>query len=368
MSQLRASQRFIRSFLIASCLGAVIFAPRLQAAPTPARTATPAPAPVQAKLAVLKRWHIGGDGGWDYLTFDAATKRLFVSRQSRVDVISIDTGTVVGSVTNTQGVHGIAIARELRRGFTSNGAANSVTAFDLDSLQTVREAQIPASNPDAILYDPQSANIYTFNGASNDVTVLDAQSLAVQGRVSLSGKPEFAVNDGAGQIFVNIQSVPGRMAVIDTQSLGLKASWPLVGCDSPTGLAIDRAHHRLFSVCDGKVMVVTDAQSGKQVASVPIGVRPDAAVYDARRALVYSSNGDGTLNVIHQDTPDHYTVIQTLATERGARTMALDQDTGNVYLVTADFGPAPAPTDGSQQNPRPVPIAGTFKVLVVGTP
>jgi DNA-binding beta-propeller fold protein YncE len=325
-------------------------------------------APAQAKLAVLKRFSIGGEGGWDYLTFDATTKRLFVSRQSRVDVISIDTGTVVGSVVGTQGVHGIAIANDLRRGFTSNGVANSVTAFDLDNLQTIREAQVPAQNPDAILYDRQSGNVYTFNGASNDATVLDAQSLAVAGRIPLPAKPEFAASDGGGQIFVNIQSVPGRMAVIDTQSLGLKATWPLAGCDSPTGLAIDRTNHRLFSTCDAKVMVVTDAQSGKQVASVPIGLRPDAAIYDARRALVYSSNGEGTLSVIHQDTPDHYTVIQTLATLRGARTMALDPDTGNVYLVTADFGPAPAPTDGTQQNPRPVPMPGTFKVLVVGTP
>jgi DNA-binding beta-propeller fold protein YncE len=353
---MRAFQRLILSLLISCSLGAALFAPRLQAAPAP------------AKLAVLKRWTIGGDGGWDYLTFDAKTRRLFVSRQSRVDVISIDTGTVVGTVTNTQGVHGIAIAGDMRRGFTSNGRANSVTAFDLDSLQTIQEAEIPASNPDAILYDRQSANVYTFNGASNDVTVLAAQSLAVAGRISLPAKPEFAVDDGNGQIFVNIESVPGRMAVIDTQSLGLKASWPLAGCDSPTGLAIDRAHHRLFSVCDARVMVVTDAQSGKQVAAIPIGLRPDAAIYDARRAIVYSSNGEGTLSVIHQDTPDHYTVIQTLATQRGARTMALDPDTGNVYLVSADFGPAPAPTDGSPQNPRPVPIAGTFKVLVVGTP
>ena len=351
---MRSFPRFILSFLVSSCLAA---------------TASAAPAaPAQPKLAVLKTWAIGGDGGWDYLTFDATTKRLFVSRQSRVDVISIDSGTVVGTVGNTQGVHGIAIANDMRRGFTSNGAANSVTAFNLDNLQTIKEAEIPASNPDAILYDRQSANVYTFNGASTDVTVLDAQSLAVQGRVSLSGKPEFAVNDGAGQIFVNIESVPGRMAVIDTQSMGLKASWPLPGCDSPTGLAIDRVHHRLFSVCDAKVMVVTDAQSGKQVATIPIGLRPDAAVFDARRAMVYSSNGEGTLSVIHQDTPDRYTVIQTLSTQRGARTMALDPDTGNVYLVTADFGPAPAPTDGSQPNTRPVPVAGTFKVLVVGTP
>ncbi len=353
---MRARRRLTLRILVPFSLGVALFAPLAHAAPA------------QANLAIIKRWNLGGEGGWDYLAFNPATKRLFVTRQSRVDIVSVDTGTVVGSIMNTQGVHGIAIANGMRRGFTSNGVANSVTMFDLDSLRTLKEAQIPASNPDAILYDRQSGNVYTFNGASNDVTVLDAQSLAVAGRISLPAKPEFAVSDGNGQVFVNIQSVPGRMAVIDTQSLGLKATWPLAGCDSPTGLAIDREHHRLFSVCDAKVMLVTDAQSGKPVTSIAIGLRPDAAVYDARRALVYSSNGEGTLTVIHQDTPDHYTVVQTLATERGARTMALDPDTGNVYLVTANYASAPPPTDGSEQNPRPVPVAGTFKVLVVGTP
>jgi YVTN family beta-propeller protein len=282
-------------------------------------------------------------------------------------VISVDTGTVVGSIANTQGVHGIALARELRRGFASNGRANSVTAFDLDSLQTLQEAQVPARNPDAILYEGQGSHVFTFNGASNDVTVLDAASLAVAARIPLSDKPEFAASDGNGQIFVNIESKPGRMAVIDSQNLNLKASWELPGCDAPTGLALDRAHHRLFSVCDGKVMVVTNAQSGKQIALVPIGEHPDAAAYDERRALIYSSNGDGTLSVIHQDTPDRYRAIQTLATQRGARTMALDPDSGKVYLVTADYGPPAAPSN-DRPNPRPQPLAGTFVVLVVGTP
>jgi YVTN family beta-propeller protein len=335
-------------------LGATLLASRLQAAAVP------------AKLAVLQRWTVGGEGGWDYLTFDAATKRLFVSRGSRVDVISVDTGTVVGTIHDTQGVHGIALANDLRRGFTSNGRANSVTAFDLDTLQVIQEAEIPARNPDAILYDRKGAHVFTFNGASTDVTVLDAANLSVTTRIALTDKPEFAVSDGKGRIFSNIESDPGRIVVIDSQGLTVSANWTLPGCDSPTGLAIDRVHHRLFSVCDGKVMVVTDSQTGKQVASLPIGEHPDAAAYDPGRALVYSSNGDGTLTVIHQDSPDHYTVIQTLETKRGARTMALDPRTGKIYLVTADFGPPPAPTE-AQPNPRPVPIPGTFVVLVVGT-
>jgi YVTN family beta-propeller protein len=313
----------------------------------------------------LQTWKVGGQGGWDYLTFDPPTKRLFVSRGNRVDVISVDTGTLVGSIPDTQGVHGIALANDLRRGFTSNGRANSITAFDLDTLQAIRQVEIPARNPDAILFDRQGQHVFTFNGASNDVTVIDANTLAVAGRIAVPDKPEFAVDDGDGQIFVNIESDPGVMVVIDSNTLALKANWPLPGCDSPTGLAIDRAYHRLFSVCDGKVMSVTDSQTGKHVASVAIGEHPDAAAYDRRRGLVYSSNGDGTLTVIHQDTADRYRVVQTLATRRGARTMALDPVSGKVYLVTADFGPAPPPTE-AQPSPRPVPIAGSFVVLVVG--
>jgi DNA-binding beta-propeller fold protein YncE len=331
---------------------ALFAAPRAHAAPPP-------------QLAVLQTWKVGGDGGWDYLTFDPETRRLFVSRGTRVDVISVDTGTVVGSIPDTQGVHGIALANDLRRGFSSNGRGNSVTAFDLDSLQVIRQIDVPARNPDAIVYDRQGQHVFTFNGTSKDVTVLDANTFGVAGRIAVPDKPEFAVDDGSGQIFVNIESEPGQMVVIDSTTLALKATWRLPGCDSPTGLAIDRGHHRLFSVCDGKVMAVTDAQTGKHVASIPIGEHPDAAAYDRRRGLVYSSNGDGTLTVIHQDTDDRYSVVQTLATQRGARTMALDPVTGKVYLVTADFGPAPPPTD-AQPAPRPVPIAGSFVVMVVG--
>ena len=365
-----ATSRRLASFLaVASSVGAALFAFQVQAAAAPAKAppAKVAAAPAAPQLAVLQRWTVGGDDGWDYLSFDPTTKQLFVSRHSRVDVISVDTGTVVGSIPNTQGVHGIAIANTLRRGFTSNGTANSVTVFDLDNLHVIKIVDIPARNPDAILFDRESAQVFTFNGSSNDVTVLDANDLSVTARVTLPDKPEFAVNDGEGHVFVNIESDPGRMTVIDNQSFGVKASWNLPGCDSPTGLAIDRVHHRLFSVCDAKVMVVTDSQSGRQVATISIGEHPDAAAYDPARGLVYSSNGDGTLTVIHQDTPDHYTVIQTLATKRGARTMALDPGTGKVYLVSADFGPTPAPTD-DVPNPRPATIPGTFVVLVVGTP
>ena len=316
-------------------------------------------------MAVQQHWKLGGDGGWDYLTMDSAKGRLFISRATRVDVISTESGKLIGSIPDTQGVHGIALAPGLNRGFTSNGRANSVTVFDLDTLKVIQEAKVPGRNPDAILYEPAGKHVFTFNGASKDVTVLDASSLAVLATIPVPDKPEFAAQDGRGQIYVNIESDPGQMVVIDSQKLTVKSTWPLPGCNSPSGLAIDSAHQRLFSVCDGKVMAVTDAVNGKQVALVPIGEHPDAAGYDQKRGIVYSSNGEGTLSVVHQDAADRYSVLQTLPTQRGARTMALDEATGKVYLATADFGPAPA-ASAEQPRPRPALIPDSFVVLVVG--
>ena len=318
-----------------------------------------------AKMEVLQRWKLGGEGGWDYLLADPATARVFISRGARVDVMSSESGKLIGFVPDTQGVHGIALAPGLNRGYTSNGRANSVTVFDLDTLKVIQEAKIPGRNPDAILYEPAAKHVFTFNGASKDVTVLDGSSLGVVATIPVPDKPEFAADDGRGRIFVNIESEPGQIAVIDSAKLAVKSIWPLPGCNSPSGIAIDNAHHRLFSVCDGKVMAVTDTVSGKQVALVPIGEHPDAAAYDEKRAIVYSSNGEGTLSVIHQDSADHYSVADTVATQRGARTMALDGKSGKVFLVTADFGPAPAAT-AAQPHPRPAPIEDSFVVLVVG--
>jgi YVTN family beta-propeller protein len=316
-------------------------------------------------MEVLQRWKLGGDGGWDYLTMDSANKQLFISRGTRVDVVSVESGKLIGSIPDTQGVHGIALAPALKRGFTSNGRANTVTVFDLDTLKVIQEAKVSGRNPDAILYEPSGKHVFTFNGASKDVTVLDATSLAVLATIPVPDKPEFAAQDGRGQIFVNIESDPGQMVVIDTSTLKVKSTWPLPGCNSPSGLAIDRAHRRLFSVCDGKVMAVTDAVSGKQAALVPIGEHPDAAGYDEKRGTVFSSNGEGTLSVVQQDSPDRYSVIQTVPTQRGARTMALDEATDKVYLVTADFGAAPAAT-AEQPHPRPALIPDSFVLLVVG--
>jgi YVTN family beta-propeller protein len=323
-------------------------------------------APADPGMEVVQRWKLGGAGGWDYLTLDSATHRLFISRATRVDVMDTQSGQVVAAIPDTLGVHGIALAPDLHRGFTSNGKADSITVFDLDTLKTIQEVKIPAHNPDAILYEPSGRHVFTFNGKSKDVTVLDASTLAVVATIPVPDKPEFAVDDHAGQIFVNIESEPGQMVAIDSRQLAVKATWPLAGCDSPSGLAMDRAHHRLFSVCDHKVMAITNAENGSSVARVPIGEGPDAAAFDERRSFVLSSNGEGTLTVVREESPDHYRVVEAVKTQRGARTMALDPVNGKVYLVTADFAPAPVATP-EQPHPRPIPVPDTFTVLAVGT-
>jgi YVTN family beta-propeller protein len=315
-------------------------------------------------LAVLQHWQLSGAGGWDYLTLDAAGQRLFISRADHVDVVNTESGKVIGTIQNTQGVHGIALAEDLNRGYTSNGRTDSVTVFDLATLKVVKEVPVSGHNPDAILYEPSGKHVFTFNGRSKDVTVLDATSLAVLATLPVPDKPEFAADDGAGHIFLNIESEPGQMVVIDSRRLTVTATWPLPGCASPSGLAIDRVHRRLFSVCDDKVMAVTDADTGKQVAKVKIGEGPDAAAFDAARGLVYSSNGEGTLSVVRQDSPDRYTVVNSVATKRGARTMAMDSARGKIYLVSADFGPPPAATP-EHPHPRPTPLPNTVTVLVV---
>jgi len=324
------------------------------------------PAPAAARLKVLQRWNLGGDGGWDYLTLDSAARRLFLSRGTRVDVVDTGSGKIVGTIADTKGVHGIALAENLRRGYTSNGKADTVTMFDLDTLKVIKEAAVSGHNPDAILYDASTRHLFTFNGRSKNVTVLDADNLSVIATLPVPDKPEFAVDDAEGRIYVNIESDAGQMVVIDSRKLTIQATWPLPGCASPSGLAIDKAHHRLFSVCDDNVMAITDAATGRQVARVKIGEGPDAAAFDAQRGLVYSSNGDGTLTVVRQESPDRYRVAESVETKVGARTMALDASSGRVYLVSADFGMLPAATP-AQPHPRPAPLPGTFTVLVVGT-
>jgi len=316
-----------------------------------------------ATYSVDARWSLGGSGGWDYLSVDAAAHRLFVTRADHVDVVDIGSGERVGSVQPTQGVHGVALAPALHKGYVSNGRGDSVGVFDLGTLATLKTVPIQGHNPDAIVFDAPSARVLTFNGRSHDATVIDAKTDTPIATIALSGKPEFAVSDGGGRVFVNIED-RAELGVIDTRSAKLVATWPLAGCEEPSGLALDTKKQRLFSVCDNGRLVVTDAKSGRHVAEVAIGQGPDAVAFDAERALVLSSNGeDGTLSVIHQDDADHYSVVATVPTQKSARTLALDPVSHRVFLAAAEFEPAPAPVAG-QPKPRRALKADSFVILV----
>jgi DNA-binding beta-propeller fold protein YncE len=333
----------------------------LSTATAQAADESPLPPP---EYAIAATWALGGAGGWDYLALEASGARLFISRGDRVDVVETASGKLAGSIPNTQGVHGIAFAPELKRGYTSNGRANTVTVFELDTLRTVKEAAVSGTKPDAILYEPQRQHVFTANGASSNLSVLDPQTLEILSTIALPGPPEFMATDGSGSVFVNIETDPGKLVLIDAKALEVKGVWPLTGCANPTGLAIDRVQHRLFSVCDNQVMAVTDSVSGKQVAQVAIGKGPDAAAFDPGLGYVFSSNGaDGTLTIIHQDAPDKYRVITTLSTQASARTMALDQPTHRIFLAAATPGATP-PASAEQPHPRPGMVPGSFVILV----
>ena len=308
----------------------------------------------------LARWNVGGNGGWDYLTLDAPTHRLFVTRSDRVMVLDTRDGSVAGTIPDTDGVHGVAIDRDGGHGFASNGRGNSVTRFDLKSLKVEGVFPVSGTNPDAIVFDKPSGEVWTFNGKSHDATALKSDSGKVVATVALDGKPEFAVSDGQGRIFVNDED-HATIKVIDVAGHRVSATWKLDDCESPSGLALDDASHRLFSVCANGHMAVTDATDGRHVATVPIGLGPDGVVYDAGFHRVYSSNGkDGTLTVVHERDPEHFDVEAAIPTQRSARTIALDPTDHRVYLAAAMFDAAPVPP-----GQRPAMVAGSFSILVV---
>jgi DNA-binding beta-propeller fold protein YncE len=313
---------------------------------------------------VTAHFATAGEGGWDYLTFDAEGRRLFITRATHVQVLDTATGKLLGDIPNTSGAHGVALASDLGIGAISNGKAGSVSLFNLKSLEKTADVKA-GTKPDAILYDAASHLVFAFNGVSHDVTVIDPAKAAAVATIPLPGQPEFGATDLQGHVFVNLED-KSEIAEIDVQHKTVLAHWPLTGCDGPTGLAIDRAHNRLFSVCANQVMTVLDPASGKVVATVPIGKHPDAAAFDSALGLAFSSNGDGTLTVVHQESPDSYKVLQNVPTASGARTLALDPGSHTVYLVTAKFGPAPAAT-AADAHARPTMIPGSFEVLVVGT-
>jgi DNA-binding beta-propeller fold protein YncE len=309
---------------------------------------------------LVKKVKLGGTGGWDYLEVDPATHRLFISRGTHVIVVDPD-GRVLGDIPDTQGVHGIALADEFNKGFTTNGRSSNSTIFDLTSLKVTGDAKTD-KDPDGVIYDPFSKRVFTFNGDANSSTAIDAASGTVAGTVALGGGPEFAATDGKGHIFVNLED-KSSLVKFDAKTLKVESTWPLAPCESPSGLAIDAAHEILVVGCHNKLMTFVDGNSGKVLGTVPIGQGVDATRFDPATGYAFASCGDGTLTIAHEDSPTKFSPVDMIQTQRGARTMAIDYSNHNVYLVSADFGPAPAAT-ADNPRPRPAIIPDTFTLLI----
>ncbi|MFI5317096.1 MAG: YncE family protein [Myxococcota bacterium] len=312
---------------------------------------------------VLRTFELGGDGGWDYLVVEPERHRLFISRVSHVMVVDSESGAIVGDIPGTAGVHGIALAPELGRGFVSNGDAASATIFDLATLAAIGTVKT-GEDPDAILYDPSTKRVFTFNGHSFDTTAIDAASGKVVGTLPLGGRPEFAVADGAGKIFVDIQD-KAEVVAFDAAKLEVLARWPTAPGAQPSGLALDAKRQRLFSGCRSGHLIALDSASGKLLATFPIGRGVDGVAFDAERGLAFASNADGTLSVVREDGPGMFTQLESVTTAEGARTLTLDPKSHLLYLSTAKFEPLP-PRQPGVPPPRPKTVDGTFKVLVVG--
>lgn len=311
---------------------------------------------------VLKSVTLGGDGGFDYLNLDPATGYLWITRGNHLMVVDADAGKIVKDITGLSGIHGTAFVGN--KAYVSEGGANKVSVFDDRSFAKLSEAPT-GTGPDGIMYDDASRRVFAFNGRSGDATAIDTATDKAVGNVALGGKPEAASADGSGTIFTNIEN-KNELAAFDTKTLAIKGHYPLTGCESPSGQAMDVAHSRIFSVCDGGVMTVTDAKSGKVVTTVKIGDGPDAARFDPATGLVFSSNGgSGTLTVVHEDGPDKYTVLDNVPTARGARTMELDPRSHRVFVVSSVMNPAPAAT-ADNPRPRPTVVPGSFRLIVLG--
>jgi len=301
---------------------------------------------------------VSGDDSWDYMVMDNVARRLYISHGTHVVVMDADAYAIIGEIRATEGVHGIALAPELGRGFTTNGGTDTVTIFDLKTLKTIGTAKT-GKRPDAIVYDPASHRVFAFNGDAGSVTVIEAATGSVVGTVELGGDPEFAVADGEGHIYNNLED-KNVVLQIDSRTLKVLKRWPLAPCKSPSGMAIDKQHRRLFVGCENKMMAIMDAGDGHVVATTAIGEGVDANAFDPDTQFAFSANGDGTLTVVHEDSPDTYTVVGNVVTRKGARTMALDQRTHNIFLAAADLGPV------AKGDHWPSVKPGTFVILVVG--
>jgi DNA-binding beta-propeller fold protein YncE len=311
-----------------------------------------------ASYRFLQEIRVGDEGGWDYLSVDAEARLLYVSHATKVVVIDLETNKVVGEIADTPGVHGFAVAHDLGLGFASNGRENKASLVELKSRKTLSKTDT-GENPDAILYVPTTKEVYAFNGRGHSATIFEAKTGKTIATVPLPGKPEFAVFDpSSNRVYNNIED-QNEVVVLDAGTHQIAATWPIAPGESASGMAIDVEHHRIFVVCENKLMLMMDTSSGKIVASVPIGKGVDAASYDDATGLAFSSNGEGNVTIAHEDGPNALRVVQTIATVRSARTMTLDPKTHRIYLSAADLEPTPA-------GERPKPLPGTFRVLVYG--
>jgi YVTN family beta-propeller protein len=318
----------------------------------------------QESYKFLNEIPIGGEGGWDILTIDSAASRLYLSHATKVVVVDLNKNAGVGEIADTPGVHGFVPVPELLRGFSSNGKESKSSVVDLKTLKTVSKIET-GPNPDAITYEPQRVEVYIFNHTGNSVTVIDAKQAKVVATIPLGGGPEFAVADAnAGRVYCNIED-KSEVAVIDAAKHEVIARWSVAPGTEPSGIALDAVHHRLFTTCHNKMMAMLDTETGKVIATVPIGAGVDGCAFDDATRLAFASCGDGTATIAKEETPDKLTVVQTLKTERGARTMALDSKTHRIYLPSAQFQPAPSPSLGASPG-RPIIVPNTLKLLVYG--
>jgi YVTN family beta-propeller protein len=307
---------------------------------------------------------IGGEGGWDILTIDSAAGRLYLSHATKVVVVDLNKNAVVGEIADTPGVHAFVPVPEVGRGFSSNGKESKSSVVDLTTLKTVSKIDTGQS-PDAIVYEPRHGEVYVFNHRGNSATVIDAKTATVSATIELGGSPEFAaVDEGAGRVYCNLED-KSEVAVIDSTKHEVVARWPVAPGEEPSGIALDAAHHRLFAGCNNKMMIMLDTATGKVVGNVPIGAGVDSCAFDDASQFAFASCGDGTTTIAKEETPQKLTVVQTLKTERGARTMALDPKTHRIYLPTARFQPAPSPSPGASPA-RPTIVPNTLKLLVYG--
>ena len=309
---------------------------------------------------LTKKYPVPGDGGFDYVVFDASANRVYMSHGTEVDVVDAESGKLLGKVENTPGVHGIAIVPALHRGFTTNGGDATVSVFDTNTFKTLKTIKV-ADDPDFILYDPTSKRVLVCHGDASAITAIDPDKEEVIGKIDLGGGAEAAVVNGKGMGFVNLEEA-GTVVSFDPQALAVKQKWPITGCKTPTGLAIDAANSRLFIGCRSKVLAVMDATNGKVITTLPIGDRVDAVAYDADNKMIFASNGDGTVSVIRQKSPNDYESVGDIQTQASAKTMAIDPKTKRLFLSAADMESVPA---AAGQRARTRAKAGTFTLLVV---